>query len=230
MSEVVAGFFSFTEVTGGQHRAYNEWHQLDHLPEQLPLDGITFGQRWVCSPRCHAARTATSDLLDATHYVTLYLMTDPLADTLDRFVELARELRVQDRFFEHRRALLSGPFAVEARAVAPPVSMSVEALPHRPARGVHVTVEPAAEIDAAGAAARASEMASVGGVAGVWTFGPAAVDHPRWQPGAHRITVAFVEADPIETSDRLGAMARPSAVYAGPFERIEPWQWDWFDS
>ena len=35
------GFFSFTEVTDpAAHREYNEWHQLDHLPEQMPLGGI----------------------------------------------------------------------------------------------------------------------------------------------------------------------------------------------
>ena len=34
------GFFSFTEVTDpAEHRSYNEWHQLDHLPEQFPLAG-----------------------------------------------------------------------------------------------------------------------------------------------------------------------------------------------
>ena len=36
-NKVKLGFFSFTEVTDpGQHRAYNEWHQLDHMPEQHP--------------------------------------------------------------------------------------------------------------------------------------------------------------------------------------------------
>ena len=50
---VVAGFFAFTEITEpSAHRAYNEWHQLDHLPEQLPIPGISHGQRWVSSPRC----------------------------------------------------------------------------------------------------------------------------------------------------------------------------------
>ena len=54
------GFFSFTEVTDpSAHEAYNAWHQLDHLPEQFTIDGITFGQRWVRSPRCRAAEAAT---------------------------------------------------------------------------------------------------------------------------------------------------------------------------
>ena len=45
----------FTEITpGGDHRAYNEWHQLDHMPEQFPIPGVAHGQRWVCSPACAA--------------------------------------------------------------------------------------------------------------------------------------------------------------------------------
>jgi hypothetical protein len=33
-------FFSFVELTDpSQHRAYNEWHQLDHRPENLLLPG-----------------------------------------------------------------------------------------------------------------------------------------------------------------------------------------------
>ena len=61
MNKVKAGFFSFTEVTDPkEHRAYNEWHQLDHLPEQFPLRGIAFGQRWVSTPACAAARASTT--------------------------------------------------------------------------------------------------------------------------------------------------------------------------
>ena len=63
------GFFSFTEVTDpSAHEAYNAWHQLDHLPEQFTIDGIEFGCRWVRSPRCREAESATSGLLDAFHY------------------------------------------------------------------------------------------------------------------------------------------------------------------
>jgi len=51
MNKVRLGFFSFTEITDpGEHHSYNEWHQLDHMPEQFPLDGIAYGQRWVSTP------------------------------------------------------------------------------------------------------------------------------------------------------------------------------------
>ena len=47
------GFFSFTEITDpAEHHSYNEWHMLDHMPEQYPIPGIAYGQRWVSTPAC----------------------------------------------------------------------------------------------------------------------------------------------------------------------------------
>ena len=57
MNKVKVGFFSFTEITDpAEHRSYNEWHQLDHMPEQYPLAGMAFGQRWVSTPACRVGR------------------------------------------------------------------------------------------------------------------------------------------------------------------------------
>src|SRR5271163_2686196 len=65
VGKVVAGFFSFTEITDpGSHRSYNEWHQLDHLPEQYPIAGVVSGQRWVLTPGCRTARLASGRQLD----------------------------------------------------------------------------------------------------------------------------------------------------------------------
>ena len=51
------GFFSFTEITDpNEHHSYNEWHMLDHMPEQYPIAGIAYGQRWVSTPANAAAR------------------------------------------------------------------------------------------------------------------------------------------------------------------------------
>jgi hypothetical protein len=63
MNKVKVGFFSFTEITDpSEHRSYNEWHQLDHMPEQYPLPGMAFGQRWVSTPACRAARAVDRSL------------------------------------------------------------------------------------------------------------------------------------------------------------------------
>ncbi len=142
MNKVKVGFFSFTEITDpSEHRSYNEWHQLDHMPEQYPLPGMAFGQRWVSTPACRAARTVDGPLLAPIHYVTLYLMTEPVEPTLEEFHALGGRLRQLGRFHEHRRARLSGPFEVATVAAAPRVAISAEAVPFRPNRGVYLVVE-----------------------------------------------------------------------------------------
>ena len=166
MNKVKVGFFSFTEITDpAEHRSYNEWHQLDHMPEQYPLLGMAFGQRWVSTPACRAARAVDGALLGAVHYVTLYLMTEPVEDTLEQFHALGGRLRELGRFHEHRRALLSGPFDVDTVAAAPRVLVSAEAVPYRPNRGAYIVVEegPAAPVDTAA-------LLEVPAVAGVWSF------------------------------------------------------------
>jgi hypothetical protein len=208
----VLGFFSFTEVTDpSAHEAYNAWHQLDHLPEQFTVDGLTFGQRWVRSPRCQAAEASTSPLLERFHYLTLYLMRDE--GVLPAFFALAERLRAEDRFFAARRALLSGPFDVVGRWAAPRVAVSAEAVPFRPSRGVHVVVGP--PVDGA-------EMVGRPGVAGVWQFADA--------PGGRTVTLAFVDGDLWQASAAIGtATGTAGAVeWAGPLERVDAFRWDWF--
>jgi hypothetical protein len=206
----VLGFFSFTEVTDpSAHEAYNAWHQLDHLPEQFTIGGILFGQRWVRSPRCRAAESATGGLLDRFHYMTLYLLRDE--DVVPEFFALARRLHAADRFFAARRALLSGPFAVVGRWAAPRVAVSAEAVPFRPARGVHVVVGPALP---------GEELVDHAGVAGAWQFYDA--EHDR------TITVTFVDGDLWQASSALGNGGGENPEWAGPLERVDAFRWDWF--
>ena len=139
--KVRIGFFSFTEITDpAEHRSYNEWHMYDHMPEQFPIGGIVYGQRWVSTPACTASRAASSGPLAATHYLTLYLMSDPVRETLREFYEHGRALAKLGRFHQHRRALLSGPFLVTGMAAAPRVLVRAEAVPYRPHSGVYVIV------------------------------------------------------------------------------------------
>ena len=204
------GFFSFTEVTDpSAHEAYNAWHQLDHLPEQFTIDGVLFGRRWVRSPRCRAVESATGDLLDRFHYMTLYLLRDE--DVVPEFFALAERLYAEDRFFAARRALLSGPFAVVGRWAAPRVAVSAGAVPYRPAQGVHVVVGPAL---------RGEELVTHAGVAGVWQFFDA--EHDR------TITVTFVDGDLWQAAAALGNGGGENPEWAGPLERVDAFRWDWF--
>jgi hypothetical protein len=233
MNKIRLGFFSFTEITDpNEHRSYNEWHQLDHMPEQFPLDGIAYGQRWVSTPACRAARVVSEAPLDPIHYMTLYLMTDPVERTLQDFMQLGRDLHAVGRFHLHRKARLSGPFPLRDAAVAPRVLISAPAVPYRPNLGVYVEVEefPGGD-DPADAARLHGEhlpaLCSVPGVAGAWSF----ADDQR------RVTVTWLDAPPLESDQRLAPLvarrreaSASRTILAGPFETITPWHWDWFDA
>jgi hypothetical protein len=221
------GFFSFTEVTDPTaHAAYNEWHQLDHLPEQYPLTGVVHGQRWVSTPACRAARAVSGPRLDPIHYVTCYLMAEPIERTLDDFFALGAELHRLDRFFKPRRAHLTGPFRVGETAAAARVLISAAAVPYRPHRGVYAIV------DEPDGPAPADALLALTGVAGVWTFAsnPALVSQ-RWTAGVRRVTLAWLDDDPLAVAPHVAPLVseRTGVEFAGPFETITPWQWDWFD-
>jgi hypothetical protein len=223
------GFFSFTEITDpGEHRAYNEWHQLDHLPEQFGLPGITFGQRWVSTPACRRARAVDGDVLGPAHYVTLYLMREPIGETLRAFGALGQELRARGRFHEHRRAVLSGPFAVVERHAAPRTRIGAGVLPHRPHLGVYVVVRPTPADT--GCAGRALSDPSV---AGVWRFeSEPGLGGGPWSPGNRSVTVCFLDGPPLDAAPRLSVLLESTAgvELAGPFETVTPWRWDWFET
>jgi hypothetical protein len=240
----VLGFFSFTEVTDpSAHQAYNDWHRLDHMPEQFSLDGVLFGQRWVCTPACRRLRVAVSPRLEPCHYMTLYLMRD--ADVVPPFFALARRLRQADRFFAERLSHLSGPFEVQDRWVSPRVKVSEAVVPFRPAIGIYVVVGPPVE----GAA-----MVGLEGVAGAWSFSasadatastttPATTASTTTDSTRH-ITVAFIDGDLVPTAQTLGRWcleADPSTSpttdprrdhileWAGPLERLDTDSAGWFD-
>ena len=196
--KVAAGFVSFTEVDAGEHRSYNEWHLFDHLPEQLPLPGLVWGQRWVVRPGAAAVAEAP---LDRVHYVTLYLMAEPLDDTVQGFFALARDLRAAGRFHEHRTSHLAGAAPVVSMAAAPRALVGPEVVPYRPHRGVHVSL---------------GSGAIGGDPAGSWTF----------DLDGTPLVVSWLDGDPSATAPASGPGARYSAVA----DVIDPFgPWDWFE-
>jgi len=241
MGKVRIGFFSFTEVTDpAEHRSYNEWHQLDHMPEQYLIPGVVFGQRWVSTPACRGARVADAAVLAPIHYITLYLMSEPVDTTLEEFRALGGRLHAEGRFHHHRRSRLSGPFALTGMVAARRVLVSADAVPYRPNLGVYVIVRqwagPAAADDEDGRLAGA--LLDADGVAGVWTFSAGARFDPHgWHPGDKTITVCYLDSEPLTVAPGLGASVRAAVdeergavMFAGPLETITPWHWDWFDT
>jgi hypothetical protein len=208
------GFFSFTEVTDpAEHRAYNEWHQLDHLPEQFP-SGIVYGQRW--SRRRRVGQHGQRRIPRPDPLLTCYLMAEPIESTLDDFFDLGARLHDLDRFHRHRRAHLTGPFRVSDATAAPRVLVSAEAVPFRAHRGLYVVVEEHRDGDAlvdyqrwlAGTRARAAST----GIAGMWTFASSEVCPlvgARQSPCAGSTRSARVAARaPLELERRTGSTRR----------------------
>jgi len=219
-------FFSFTEVLDPtRHADYNRWHQLDHRPENLLLDGVRYGERWVRTPECLAASRgngAADSRLEGTHYVNMYWFRSPVAAAVAEWQDLA------ERSFQWGRRPeggwtarpLMGFFSVVKGYVAPRVLVSADALPMRPNRGVLVTVEQLADPHGVAAAdrfawddqVRLPGLLGVGGVAGAWTFSSVSTTiDPTWEPTAGsvtfdavgtdragvRVTVVFCDEDPI---------------------------------
>lgn len=244
---VGGAYVSFTEVTDpAEHRSYNRWHLLDHLPEQGPLPGVVRGDRWVGDPSCRRARRGPTDpRLDAAHYLTVYLLAEPFEPAVESFRRRGQELRDLDRFHRHRLARLAGPLRAEAAAAAPRVEVSAEAVPHRPALGVHVRVEPVEGGSAEGSVrsdpgAALAGLATVPGVAGAWSFVAAEGDlvwsdrSARTPAAALRLTVAWLDDDPVGVAARLAGLRAgddgQGTLLDGPWARIDPWgPFDWFD-
>jgi hypothetical protein len=245
MNKVQAGFFSFTEILNGNHKGYNEWHMLDHMPEQFPIPGIALGQRWVQTPRCRDARLVADPLLDPIHYVTLYLMTEPLRRTLDEFVHLGAELRNMGRWFDDRHAHISGALMRLHGHAAPRVRVSGDCIPARPNRGIFLSVSEV--VDGGGLdpylawhEGHLRRALEVPGVAGIWTFcSDPALSTGRFSfPFDARVAVLYLDDDPVEVTarlaefgveDRFPGTSPLKPILAGPFETIVPWRWDWFD-
>ena len=237
---VKAGFFSFTEITDpSRHRAYNEWHQLDHMPEQLPIPGVVYGQRWVRSPRCVAATATALAPFNSVHYLTAYVMSEPLIETLDIFYSLGRELALVGRFFDSRRSHFARPLRVRTQAVAPRIRISSAAVPYRPHTGIYVTVETLTSSGPSDSEPNehVETLCTVDGVAGAWTFSSDdTLANSHWDVGKFELTIAWIDGSVLETTARITAMLKTShkrrnatTLFSGPMETITPWQWDWFD-
>ncbi len=232
------GFFSFTEVTDPtQHIAFNEWHQLDHMPEQLPLHGIVHGQRWVRTPECATASRLAVAPFDSVHYVTAYLMAEPLEQTLADFFQLGRDLAAVGRFFDARTSHFARPLRVQAVAANSRVGIRALAIPYRPHRGVHVTVEQVAPHSVGRPPfAQLDELASIEGVSGAWSFASdTQLLNSRSDNDTYCVTVAWIDGEVFPTTRRIDAFAdravpaNRETLFRGPLLTITPWQWNWFE-
>ena len=231
------GVFSLAEHSPtGHDRDYLAWHLLDHLPEQYRIDGVLFGQRWVSTPACRAARAdaAAGGSLAPVDHVTHYLFGPPVDAALDDFLALGAELAGLDRYPTRLPSAMLANFEVAAVAAAPRVRVSPEAIPFRPNRGAYLVAEPA--VDGVAAAdhqawtlENLAQLVAVDGVAGAWRFTPGSRRPDRFDARGLSLTICYLDAEPAEVAAGLERVLVPAwkrwgirPELAGPFETVRP--------
>jgi len=254
-------FFSFAQITDpSKHAEYNEWHQLDHRPENLALDGVRYGERWVRTPQCAASSTVGDDRLAQTHYVNIYWFREPWQASFAEWQGLAERSYRWGRRPEIAWTArpLMGIFRTVSGSAAPRVLVSADALALRPARAVQLRVHRFDESHSArthayladAQARRVPELLNTDGVAGTWSFSSISTTlDPSWQPVAGSATfdpsgtdaglfhaeLVFIDGDPDATRRRIDAIAPPAdpagtEIFRSLLLPITPWEWTWFDA
>ncbi|MFS3130761.1 hypothetical protein ACLM5J_20325 [Nocardioides sp. Bht2] len=132
------GFLSLAKARDPKlHRAINEWHQLDHRPENLALEGVAHGERFVQTPKLAATAHARGGFEDFD-YATLYWLDAPEGRAIEVWSEFAEQ-----SFREGRRPdvdLVDRPymdfFRVAGYLPAPGSRLNTRALHFLPGTGV----------------------------------------------------------------------------------------------
>lgn len=119
------------------HRAANEWHQLDHRPENLALAGVAWGERFVLPPAAAAAAEARGAFA-YFHYANLYWLDDPHTTSIRTWADFAEQSHREGR--RPDVDLLDRPymdfFRLAGTAASPSSRMSARSLCFRPNTGL----------------------------------------------------------------------------------------------
>jgi hypothetical protein len=250
-------FFSFAEITDpDKHRAFNEYHQLDHRPANLALPGVFYGERFVRTPACREASVAPDPRYERFHYFNYYLFRDDSPETRAEWTRLGSLAAYWGRKPDHAWSERTMGFYRTLKGYAAPrVRVAPEVVPIRPAAGVYVTIQelggPPDGLEELGRwmdTVHIPALLEGDGVAGAFTFvsedgfpvdrvaSAAAGSHPTMA------VVLFLDGDPLAVAADIGHRHEAGALgppwedegvarllFAGPLETIVPWQWEWFD-
>jgi hypothetical protein len=241
MNRVKVGVFSLSGSSAtGNDAPYLRWHALDHLPEQYQIPGVLWGQRWVSTPACRAARAAEQGRFREVEHVVQYLFGEPVHQALEDFAELGPRLAELGRFPERLPSVLVGPFHFLEGFASHAALVSAEVAPFRPNRGMYLIVERPADPARADPTElhwkreQIAPLLELPGVAGLWLFAASPYyAHRRWDVGQHRVAIAYLDDEPAKVAAALRpVVARRWAatpvepVLAAPFETLLPWQWE----
>ncbi|ORA82698.1 hypothetical protein BST28_03220 [Mycolicibacter kumamotonensis] len=258
MADCPLVFFSFISLHNAgpdDHRRYNEWHQLDHRPENLALPGVAAGERWRRPPDCKEISTATAEQ-ESVDYVAMYWFREPVERSVREWEQLGADSVQWGRgpmIPGVRRTLLAFFRPVKGYS-APSSLVSPAAIPYRPNQGLHLTLT--RYHDPLGTDTHEQyrlddqvvipELLRLPGVAGAWTF---TLDRHQDNAmglrsqeasdtaGALRMRLLYLDDDPLVTTARVRdrtAEIRGSRTLPGlgeivldtPLRAINPWL-DW---
>ena len=228
-----------------RHADYNWWHANDHKAELSGAHGVALGMQWVSPPKYTEARLATDPAVSRAQYLSSFLLSEPLEETLKAFSEVSSRIRGEDRIITYREVHFTDRFSFVGGRVAPWTGCSLEALPYRPHRGVFLVLVDLVDSKKREAVAQwydqvhGPDMLTVKGVAGYFGFASEAE-----APAQRFMHLFFLDQDPLEmVADlhmklpRWGAAGRlleddkaVKPLLIGPFQSITYFQpYDWFD-
>jgi len=212
----VAAFLGLMEVHGeGAEDRYQTWHANDHLPENLAIPGVVFGQRWRATAELRAHHCVREPALGAPQFLITYFFGEPLETSLDEWNTLADGLRAKGRMFEERSVRVGGLFAIEHRELAPALDLSVRALHHRPHAGVYLHMASGTE-RAESDEARHTELLGRPGVAGGIRFASAGAHETGGARGG-RAELYFAQPGADLTATFADVPEATDAVFTGCF-------------
>jgi hypothetical protein len=230
------GVFSLSASSpDGDDSRYLRWHHLDHLPQQYEIPGMLYGQRWLSTPACRAARPVQSERFEPVNHVVHYLFGDPVAQVVDDFFALRDHLIEIGRFPERLpNRLVSGGEPVETHAAAS-ASVTADVVPYRPNRGAYLIIE---QTSPASEAARWSPehvdaLLAIDGVAGLWSFAPTALRPDEFSKSGYSVSVCYLDEDPLGVAKPIGAVlserwerAAIKPAFAAPFVSLQPFDYE----
>lgn len=219
----------------GDDSEYLAWHQLDHMPQQWEIPGMVLGQRWISTPECRAARAVQDERFTPVNHVVHYLWGEPVAQSIDDFMDLGAHLAKIGRFPHRLPGVFLGGFDLAGAHAAPSALVTAEVVPFRPNRGMFLVIEYPG--DGGGATSWKAEdvdaLLETDGVAGMWTFTPGTLRLDRFDTTGASAAVIYLDDEPVATAARFDALlaarwAREgiSPAFAAPFAALRPWEWD----
>jgi hypothetical protein len=100
--------------------AWNRWYDLEHLPPNIALSGITNGRRYVAPPELHEVRIASLPGFSEGRgvHVTVYTLGADPAQTIADMTELRDRLEDAGRMFAAEKKIVRAGDALRLRWTA----------------------------------------------------------------------------------------------------------------